>query len=106
MAISSIFAHKMRAILTMLGIIIGISAIITIISMGDGQTAKMQKELAENQHMDELKIEYFNPDSPTEKAKITPDMVKQLQAIQGVKDVYPNAHMDVKVYTGSKKCLF
>ncbi|GCF77203.1 ABC transporter permease [Bacillus cereus] len=106
MAISSIFAHKMRAILTMLGIIIGISAIITIISMGDGQTAKMQKELAENQHMDELKIEYFNPDSPTEKAKITPDMVKQLQAIQGVKDVYPNAHMDVKVYTGSKNVSF
>ncbi|WP_429790042.1 hypothetical protein, partial [Bacillus tropicus] len=28
MAISSIFAHKMRSILTMLGIIIGISAII------------------------------------------------------------------------------
>ncbi|MGV2487466.1 UNVERIFIED_CONTAM: ABC transporter permease, partial [Bacillus mycoides] len=106
MAISSIFAHKMRSILTMLGIIIGISAIITIISMGDGQTAKMQKELAENQHMDELKIEYFNPDSPTEKAKITPDMVKQLQVIRGVKDVYPNVHMDVKVYTGSKNVSF
>ncbi|EEK72732.1 ABC transporter permease protein [Bacillus mycoides] len=90
----------------MLGIIIGISAIITIISMGDGQTAKMQKELAENQHMDELKIEYFNPDSPTEKAKITPHMVKQLQVIRGVKDVYPNVHMDVKVYTGSKNVSF
>ena len=34
MAISSIFAHKMRSILTMLGIIIGISAIITILATG------------------------------------------------------------------------
>lgn len=43
MALSSIFAHKMRSILTMLGIIIGISAIITIISMGDGTNAKFKK---------------------------------------------------------------
>ena len=41
--LSSIFAHKMRSILTMLGIIIGISAIITIISMGDGTNAKFKK---------------------------------------------------------------
>ena len=43
MALSSIFAHKMRSILTMLGIIIGISAIITIISMGDGTNASLKK---------------------------------------------------------------
>ncbi|PED69079.1 ABC transporter permease [Bacillus pseudomycoides] len=102
MAISSIFAHKMRSILTMLGIIIGISAIITIISMGDGNTAQMQKELAESRHMDEINIEYVNPDFPLEKAKITPDMVKQLQVIPGVKDVYPKMQMELKTYAGSK----
>ncbi|AJG93028.1 ABC transporter permease [Bacillus anthracis] len=106
MAISSIFAHKMRSILTMLGIIIGISAIITILAMGDGQTAKMQKELADSQKLDEINIEYVNPDSPTEIAKITPEMVKQLQVISGVKDVYPNAHMDIKAYTGSNNISF
>ncbi|AZJ23844.1 ABC transporter permease (plasmid) [Bacillus wiedmannii bv. thuringiensis] len=106
MAISSIFAHKMRSILTMLGIIIGISAIITILAMGDGQTAKMQKELADSRKMDEINIEYVNPDSPTEIAKITPEMVKQLQVISGVKDVYPKAHMDIKAYTGSNNISF
>ncbi|MEK0224395.1 ABC transporter permease [Bacillus proteolyticus] len=106
MAISSIFAHKMRSILTMLGIIIGISAIITILAMGDGQTAKMQKELADSRKMDEINIEYVNPDSPTEIAKITPEMVKQLQVISGVKDVYPKAQMDIKAYTGSNNISF
>ncbi|MCM3222378.1 ABC transporter permease [Bacillus cereus] len=106
MAISSIFAHKMRSILTMLGIIIGISAIITILAMGDGQTAKMQKELADSQKLDEINIEYVNPDSPTEIAKITPEMVKQLQVISGVKNVYPKAHMDIKAYTGSNNISF
>ncbi|EJR91049.1 ABC transporter permease [Bacillus cereus VD196] len=106
MALSSIFAHKMRSILTMLGIIIGISAIITILAMGDGNTAKMQKELAENRHMDEINIEYVNPDFPLEKAKITPNMVKQLQVIPGVKDVYPKMQMDVKAYAGSMDVSF
>ncbi len=102
MAISSIFAHKMRSILTMLGIIVGISAIITILAMGDGQTTKMQKEFEENNHIDEINIEYYNPDFPLEKAKITPDMVKQLQVIPGVKDVYPDVYMTIKAYTGSQ----
>ena len=35
-AISSIMANKMRSILTMLGIIIGISSVITIVSIGQG----------------------------------------------------------------------
>ncbi|MEH7669970.1 ABC transporter permease [Bacillus sp. JJ689] len=106
MAISSIFAHKLRSVLTMLGIIIGISAIITIIAMGDGNTAKMQKDLTESSHMDEININYYNPDSPTEKAKITPEMVKQLQVIQGVIDVYPKKQMDVKTYSGPKAVSF
>ena len=106
MAISSIFAHKMRSILTMLGLIIGIIAIITILAMGDGQTAKMQKEFEKNNHMDEINIEYNNPDFPLEKAKITADMVKQLQMIPGVKDVYPDVSMNVKAYTGSQDVAF
>lgn len=36
MAFSSIMANKMRAFLTMLGIIIGISSVITIVSLGQG----------------------------------------------------------------------
>ncbi|MEK4579153.1 ABC transporter permease [Bacillus sp. FSL R12-0074] len=106
MAIASIFTHKMRSILTMLGIIVGISAIITILAMGDGQTAKMQKEFEENNHIDEIDIEYNNPDFPLEKAKITPDMVKQLQVIPGVKDVYPQVYMSIKAYTGSQDVAF
>ncbi|PFD34385.1 ABC transporter permease [Bacillus cereus] len=106
MAISSIFAHKMRSILTMLGLIVGIIAIITILAMGDGQTAKLQKDFEESSHMDEINIEYVNPDFPLERAKITQDMVKQLQVIPGVKDVYPFVGMNVKAYTGSQDVAF
>ena len=36
-ALSSIFVHKMRSILTMLGIIIGISSVIFIVALGQGE---------------------------------------------------------------------
>jgi len=36
MAVSSLLANKMRGVLTMLGIIIGVGAVITVISMGSG----------------------------------------------------------------------
>jgi len=38
LALSSLWANKMRAILTMLGIIIGIASVITIITLGDAVT--------------------------------------------------------------------
>lgn len=101
MAISSIFAHKMRSILTMLGIIIGISAIITIIAMGDGVNKKLKADLSKNKN-DDITIYYDNQDEDKNTAKITPTMKKRLESLQGVKSVYPNASTDTKVYTGAK----
>ncbi|MGL9892476.1 ABC transporter permease [Enterococcus sp. DIV0806c] len=44
-ALQSIFAHKMRSVLTMLGVIIGIAAIISIFSIIGGNTEKMKREM-------------------------------------------------------------
>ncbi|HDR7950963.1 TPA: ABC transporter permease [Bacillus toyonensis] len=101
MAISSIFAHKMRSILTMLGIIIGISAIITIIAMGDGVNKKLKADLSKNRN-DDITIHYDNQDFDKNNAKITPAMKKHLESLQGVKSVYPNASTDTKAYAGAK----
>lgn len=45
LSFQSIFAHKMRSILTMLGVIIGIAAIITIVSMIEGQKESLKSEM-------------------------------------------------------------
>ncbi|MED4567849.1 ABC transporter permease, partial [Bacillus atrophaeus] len=36
MALSSVLAHKMRSILTMLGIIIGVGSVIVVVAVGQG----------------------------------------------------------------------
>ncbi len=45
MALKNIWANKIRTLLTMLGIIIGISSVILIISIGNGATELITSEL-------------------------------------------------------------
>ena len=47
LAISSIKSNKMRSLLTMLGIIIGISSVIGIVSIGSAITASVSNALGE-----------------------------------------------------------
>lgn len=47
MAISAIRSNKMRSLLTMLGIIIGISAVIALVTLGNGQKSMMTKEFSQ-----------------------------------------------------------
>jgi len=46
MAVTTIWSNKMRTALTMLGIIIGISSVIALVSLGQGSQKKMQNEFS------------------------------------------------------------
>lgn len=46
MALSSIRAHKLRSILTMLGVIIGVAAVIIVVAIGQGGEAMLKSEIA------------------------------------------------------------
>ncbi|MEO0092916.1 MAG: ABC transporter permease [candidate division WOR-3 bacterium] len=45
MAIASIFANKLRSFLTMLGIIVGVAAVITMIAIGQGASAQVTQRI-------------------------------------------------------------
>ena len=45
MAMSSIFSNKMRSFLTMLGVIIGVSAVIILVSIGQGTTKSVTESI-------------------------------------------------------------
>ncbi len=46
-ALSALRSNKMRAVLTMLGIIIGIASVVTIVSLGDGTQAQVNENFEE-----------------------------------------------------------
>jgi len=47
MAVSSIFANKLRSFLTMLGIIVGVAAVIAMTAIGQGAGAKVKERISE-----------------------------------------------------------
>ena len=58
MAFSSLFAHKMRSILTMLGIIIGVGSVIAVVAIGQGGEAVLKSMFSGESNTIEL---YYMP---------------------------------------------
>ena len=44
-AFDSLMTHKLRAILTMLGVIIGVAAVIALLSIGNGVSASIEEQI-------------------------------------------------------------
>ena len=96
LSISSLLANKLRSILTMLGIIIGIASVITIVTIGDSLASSITDEMSgfgarnislyleqknsyqydENSgYASNLEDESYNFVEPTEKDYITDEMI-------------------------------
>jgi putative ABC transport system permease protein len=87
LAISSLLANKVRALLTMLGIIIGISSVIAIVSVGDSMTASITDSMSsfgvnsmtvsvkEKTEDDSEDTRMFGGSNPTESDLISDQMI-------------------------------
>lgn len=64
MAFSSLYAHKMRSILTMLGIIIGVGSVIAVVAIGQGGEAVLKSEFTGESNTIELM--YMPPEEELE----------------------------------------
>ncbi len=104
LSISSLLANKLRSILTMLGIIIGIASVITIVTIGDSLASSITDEMSgfgarnislyleqknsyqydENSgYASNLEDESYNFVEPTEKDYITDDMINDYEKTLG-----------------------
>lgn len=83
MALKNIWANKVRTLLTMLGIIIGISSVILIVSVGGGATEMITSELGS---LGKGQIAFYTIEYQ-EKYFITQDELDDIQQIEGVKAV-------------------
>ncbi|WP_413305848.1 ABC transporter permease [Bacillus sp. 1P10SD] len=87
-AISSIVTHKMRSILTMLGIVIGVGSIITIVAIGQGGAEALKSQFVGSKN-NTLDIQ-FHADQPMS-AERTPtfnqDSIFQLNQIPEISSV-------------------
>lgn len=109
-ALKSILSHKMRSILTMLGIIIGIAAIIAIFSIIEGNTENTKRQLigGRNNTMEVIynKKSTLDPSiAPKKNAKkplfipfMGESVLEKIKKIDGVKDASISYETDHTVY--------
>lgn len=83
MALKNIWANKIRTLLTMLGIIIGISSVILIMSIGNGATELITSELGA---LGQGQIQFYVTDY-SDKYLITDEQIEEIRKIDGVKAV-------------------
>lgn len=93
-ALGSIWSHKVRSILTMLGIIIGVGAVILIVAIGQGAQKQMTEDLFGT---DKNIIEIYQEYSPPEEGEVdefwqfptlTREDLDELRKVPGVKAVF------------------
>ena len=94
LAFQGVWSHKMRSFLTMLGIIIGIAAIITIVSTIQGTNEQL------TQDGNEISLDYS--DIPQGVSTITEDMRSEMSQLGSVADVslYHQRQWPDGVYVG------
>lgn len=94
-ALQSVFAHKMRSFLTMLGIIIGIASIITIISGIKGTNEQIKENLigAGNNvvtvqlYQNDMQYDMMYNQNPTGVSVLGEEACEALRKLDGVKEV-------------------
>ena len=125
-ALQSVFAHKMRSFLTMLGIIIGIASIITIISSIKGTNEQIKENLigAGNNvvtvqlYQNDMRYDMMYNQNPVGVSVIGEDAREELCKLEGVQEVsfyrsreyaesvyYLNTSFNGSVY-GIDECYF
>lgn len=105
MAVREILRNKLRSFLTMLGIVIGVSAVIALVNIGEGATAKVKADIGKLG--DNLLI--VSPGAGRRSATYTPaplftldDVAAVRREVTGVEHVAPTAGAQQLVVWGNK----
>ena len=97
MGLKNLWRRKTRTILTVLGVVIGSSAILLMISLGLGQERAFQKSLEMFGNIRIIEVDansYSEPGKePKERPVLNPKTVEEIKQIEGVKEV-------LAMYTG------
>ncbi|NYR16648.1 ABC transporter permease, partial [Salmonella enterica subsp. enterica serovar Typhimurium] len=96
LALSSLRVNKMRSLLTLLGIIVGIASVIAILTLGKSLQAQTTKSLADagandltiqvterNKSKDGEQAGFQSSAPVDDSAKLTPDLINQLKNVAG-----------------------
>jgi len=97
MAFSSILSNKMRSFLTMLGVIIGVTAVITLIALGQGSTRRVSSQI-ESLGTNLITINITG----RRNRSVTGEDLERIKSMPGVSEIAPVLSGGVTVKAGNK----
>lgn len=117
-ALKSVLAHKMRSLLTMLGIIIGIASVVIIVALGEGFKRSLSDALAGDRNnvqlyfsntttdsfQDGLATQYSESQTTDEpEPTLTDGILRGLLEVDGVSNYYTTNSNNGEINVGAKK---
>ncbi|MGT2951542.1 hypothetical protein BU202_06020 [Streptococcus cuniculi] len=117
-ALKSVLAHKMRSLLTMLGIIIGIASVVVIVALGEGFRRSLSDALAGDRNNVQLYfsntttetlqdglVSRFSETQTTDEPEpiLTDGVLKGLLEVDGVSNYYTTNSNNGEISVGAKK---
>ncbi len=104
LALSSIRRNKLRSVLTLLGIVIGVAAVIAMVTLGTGASDKVRENLAKlgsNMLIIRPGQATFGPGSTESRSFEERDVAALKSDLSGVRGVAPTAQKQVKAVFGA-----
>ncbi|WP_312391301.1 MacB family efflux pump subunit [Stenotrophomonas geniculata] len=105
MAVRSMLAHRLRTLLTMLGIIIGVAAVVTVVALGKGAQAQVESQINElgASTLDIFPGADFGDPRSAEIETLVVDDADHLAALSYVDSVSPNLSGSVAALQGNRR---
>lgn len=104
MSISSLWKRKLRTVLTVLGVVIGITSIVVMVALGNGLKESMLENYSNYSSMTQIEISsggYYSSDGGQgEEKQLNDDLVNEFLAMEHVEAVYPRLNFSALAKSG------
>ena len=102
MALSSLMAHKLRSILTMLGIIIGVGSVIAVVAIGQGGEEMLKSQFSGKNNTAQIQYEPSDEEMESEPEAVfntnfTEEDVQEIEDVKEVENVVTSSNENSKV---------
>lgn len=103
MSISNLWKRKLRTVLTVLGVVIGITSIVVMVALGNGLKQSMLDNYANYSSMTQIQISggyYYSSSGQDEQKRLDDALVQELLGMEHVKEVYPRLNISALAKVG------
>jgi ABC-type antimicrobial peptide transport system permease subunit len=105
MSMSNLWKRKLRTVLTVLGVVIGITSIVVMVALGNGLKESMLESYSNYTSMTQINVygasNYYDSGSSSDDEKrLSDSLIEEISQMEHVEAVYPRLQMYVLVKTG------